>query len=101
MIAETEQNSPFLTILWAGPAPGWHLEYVDVKDDLLDQTFRFPCDRWLARSEDDGQIMRELACANNDILDLSDKTSKRRASPVCSVGNVTVKSDALQYCVTP
>ncbi|XP_058639791.1 lipoxygenase homology domain-containing protein 1 isoform X4 [Onychostoma macrolepis] len=57
-----------------GPAPGWHLEYVDVKDDLLDQTFRFPCDRWLAKSEDDGQIMRELACANNDILDLSDKT---------------------------
>uniref|UniRef100_A0A672LZQ6 PLAT domain-containing protein n=1 Tax=Sinocyclocheilus grahami TaxID=75366 RepID=A0A672LZQ6_SINGR len=56
------------------PAPGWHLEYVDVKDDLLDQTFRFPCDRWLAKSEDDGQIMRELACANNDILDLSDKT---------------------------
>ncbi|KAK2899220.1 hypothetical protein Q8A67_010638 [Cirrhinus molitorella] len=57
-----------------GPAPGWHLEYIDVKDDLLDQTFRFPCDRWLAKSEDDGQIMRELACANNDILDLSDKT---------------------------
>uniref|UniRef100_A0A673G4B6 PLAT domain-containing protein n=1 Tax=Sinocyclocheilus rhinocerous TaxID=307959 RepID=A0A673G4B6_9TELE len=57
-----------------GPAPGWHLEYVDVKDDLLDQIFRFPCDRWLAKSEDDGQIMRELACANNDILDLSDKT---------------------------
>ncbi len=57
-----------------------------MKDDLLDQTFRFPCDRWLAKSEDDGQIMRELACANNDILDLSDKTSKRRASPVCSVG---------------
>lgn len=48
-----------------------------MKDELLDQTFRFPCDRWLAKSEDDGQIMRELACANNDILDLSDKTSKK------------------------
>ncbi|TRZ03142.1 hypothetical protein DNTS_014536 [Danionella cerebrum] len=57
-----------------GPSPGWHLDSVDVKDELLDQTFRFPCDRWLARDEDDGQIMRELACANNDILDLSDKT---------------------------
>ncbi|KAI4894673.1 hypothetical protein NFI96_015585 [Prochilodus magdalenae] len=57
-----------------GPAPGWHLESVDVKDELMDQTFRFPCDRWLAKNEDDGQIMRELACANNDILDLSDKT---------------------------
>uniref|UniRef100_A0AAV2IX71 PLAT domain-containing protein n=1 Tax=Knipowitschia caucasica TaxID=637954 RepID=A0AAV2IX71_KNICA len=58
----------------SGPAPGWHLEYVDVKDELMDKTFRFPCDRWLAKNEDDGQIMRELACANNDCLDLSEKT---------------------------
>uniref|UniRef100_A0A3B4YR02 Lipoxygenase homology PLAT domains 1 n=1 Tax=Seriola lalandi dorsalis TaxID=1841481 RepID=A0A3B4YR02_SERLL len=57
-----------------GPAPGWHLEYIDVKDEAMDETFRFPCDRWLAKSEDDGQIMRELACANNDSIDLSDKT---------------------------
>ncbi|KAJ8261234.1 hypothetical protein COCON_G00169570 [Conger conger] len=57
-----------------GPGPGWHLEHVDVKDEVLDQTFRFPCDRWLAKNEDDGQIMRELPCANNDFLDLSEKT---------------------------
>uniref|UniRef100_A0A4W4F748 PLAT domain-containing protein n=1 Tax=Electrophorus electricus TaxID=8005 RepID=A0A4W4F748_ELEEL len=57
-----------------GPAPGWHLENIDIKDELMNQTFRFPCDRWLAKSKDDGQIIRELACANNDILDLSDKT---------------------------
>lgn len=42
----------------------------------MDQTFRFPCDRWLAKNEDDGQIMRDLACANNDSIDLSDKTSQ-------------------------
>ncbi|XP_033845859.1 lipoxygenase homology domain-containing protein 1-like [Periophthalmus magnuspinnatus] len=58
----------------SGLAPGWHLEYIDVKDELMDKTFRFPCDRWLAKNEDDGQIMRELACANNDCLDLSEKT---------------------------
>ncbi|XP_019909049.2 lipoxygenase homology domain-containing protein 1 isoform X3 [Esox lucius] len=58
----------------SGPAPGWHLEYIDVKDEILDKTFRFPCDRWLAKNEDDGQVMRELACANNDILDLNEKT---------------------------
>ncbi|XP_076859680.1 lipoxygenase homology domain-containing protein 1 [Brachyhypopomus gauderio] len=57
-----------------GPGPGWHLENIDIKDELMDQTFRFPCDRWLAKNKDDGQIIRELACANNDILDLSDKT---------------------------
>lgn len=59
-----------------GLAPGWFLEYVEVKDELLDKTFRFPCDRWLAKNDDDGQIMRELACANNDYLDLNEKTSK-------------------------
>uniref|UniRef100_A0A8C9S0Y2 Lipoxygenase homology PLAT domains 1 n=1 Tax=Scleropages formosus TaxID=113540 RepID=A0A8C9S0Y2_SCLFO len=57
-----------------GPAPGWHLEYIDVKDEIMDKTFRFPCDRWLAKNDDDGQIMRELPCANNNILDLNEKT---------------------------
>ncbi|CAF95583.1 unnamed protein product, partial [Tetraodon nigroviridis] len=57
-----------------GVAPGWHLEYVEVKDEIMDKTFRFPCDRWLAKNDDDGQIMRELACANNDYLDLDEKT---------------------------
>uniref|UniRef100_M3ZSE1 Lipoxygenase homology PLAT domains 1 n=1 Tax=Xiphophorus maculatus TaxID=8083 RepID=M3ZSE1_XIPMA len=55
-------------------APGWHLEHIDVKDEFLDKTFRFPCDRWLSKKDDDGQIMRELACANNDYLDLNEKT---------------------------
>ncbi|KAG7272799.1 hypothetical protein CRUP_017853 [Coryphaenoides rupestris] len=57
-----------------GPSAGWHIEYVDVKDEVMDMTFRFPCDRWLAKGEDDGQIMRELPCANNDILDFNEKT---------------------------
>ncbi|KAG9353677.1 hypothetical protein JZ751_011799, partial [Albula glossodonta] len=58
----------------AGPAPGWHLEHIDVKDELMDKTFRFPCARWLAKNEDDGQIIRELPCANNDFLDFNEKT---------------------------
>ncbi|CAL8318268.1 unnamed protein product [Lota lota] len=57
-----------------GPAPGWHIEYIDVKDEGMDKMFRFPCDRWLAKNEDDGQIMRELPCANNDKLDFNEKT---------------------------
>lgn len=65
----------------AGPAPGWHLDYIDVRDETMDKTFRFPCDRWLAKNDDDGQIMRELACANNDILDLNEKTSKAQPTP--------------------
>ncbi|XP_077594101.1 lipoxygenase homology domain-containing protein 1 [Stigmatopora nigra] len=57
-----------------GLAPGWHLDYIDVKDELADTTFRFPCDRWLAKNDGDGQIMRELACANNEYLDFDEKT---------------------------
>ncbi|XP_068857631.1 lipoxygenase homology domain-containing protein 1 [Aphelocoma coerulescens] len=58
-----------------GIAPGWHLEYIDVMDSALDKTFRFQCDRWLAKGEDDGQLIRELACANNDILELKERTA--------------------------
>ncbi|KAK9954997.1 hypothetical protein ABG768_014905 [Culter alburnus] len=58
----------------SGLAPGWHLEYVDVHDDIMGKKFRFQCDRWLAKNEDDGQIMRELACANNDAVDFDEKT---------------------------
>ncbi|XP_074992847.1 lipoxygenase homology domain-containing protein 1-like [Calonectris borealis] len=58
-----------------GIAPGWHLEYIDVKDSAMDKTFRFQCDRWLAKGEDDGQLIRELACANNDILELKERTA--------------------------
>lgn len=59
-----------------GVAPGWHLEYIEVKDATLNKTFRFQCDRWLAKGEDDGQLIRELACANNDILELKERTCK-------------------------
>jgi len=76
----------FLIPLLPGPAPGWHLEYIDVKDEILDKTFRFPCDRWLAKNDDDGQIMRELACANNDFLDLNEKTSESGTRKPFSLG---------------
>uniref|UniRef100_A0A3Q2WL46 Lipoxygenase homology PLAT domains 1b n=1 Tax=Haplochromis burtoni TaxID=8153 RepID=A0A3Q2WL46_HAPBU len=71
------------------PAPGWHLEYLDVKDEALDNTFRFPCDRWLAKNEDDGQIMRELACANNDFVDLSDKTEYEIATTTANADDAS------------
>ncbi|XP_072269601.1 lipoxygenase homology domain-containing protein 1 [Pyxicephalus adspersus] len=59
----------------SGIGPGWHLEFIDVRDELMNKTFRFQCDRWLAKNADDKQITRELACANNDILDLKERTS--------------------------
>ncbi|XP_035999806.1 lipoxygenase homology domain-containing protein 1 isoform X2 [Fundulus heteroclitus] len=77
-----------------GPAPGWHLEYIDVKDEAMDQTFRFPCDRWLAKNEDDGQIIRELACANNDSIDLSDKTKYEIATTTANTDDASTSENA-------
>ncbi|XP_060927887.1 lipoxygenase homology domain-containing protein 1 [Limanda limanda] len=77
-----------------GPSPGWQLEYIDVKDEAMDETFRFPCDRWLAKNEDDGQIMRELACANNDSIDLSDKTKYEIASTTANTDDASTTENA-------
>ncbi|KAL4660900.1 lipoxygenase homology domain-containing protein 1-like [Arapaima gigas] len=75
-----------------GLAPGWHLEYIEVNDEIMDQTFRFPCDRWLAKNKDDGQIMRELACANN-ILDLSEKTKYEIAVTTANIDGAATKEN--------
>uniref|UniRef100_A0A8C4R1V7 PLAT domain-containing protein n=1 Tax=Eptatretus burgeri TaxID=7764 RepID=A0A8C4R1V7_EPTBU len=46
----------------SGFCPGWHLDSVEVWDDVMGSSFRFHCDRWLAVDEDDGQTLRELSC---------------------------------------
>lgn len=58
-----------------GIFPGWHLSYIDVKDNSRDETFRFQCDCWLSRSEGDRQTLRDFACANNEIRDELEETS--------------------------
>uniref|UniRef100_A0A8C6KMV9 ST8 alpha-N-acetyl-neuraminide alpha-2,8-sialyltransferase 5 n=1 Tax=Nothobranchius furzeri TaxID=105023 RepID=A0A8C6KMV9_NOTFU len=77
-----------------GLAPGWHLEHIDVKDEILDKTFRFPCDRWLSKSDDDGQIMRELACVNNDYLDLNEKTKYEICVTTADTNEAETKENA-------
>ncbi|KAK2094399.1 Lipoxygenase y domain-containing protein 1 [Saguinus oedipus] len=59
-----------------GIFPGWHLSYVDVKDNSRDETFRFQCDCWLSKSEGDGQTVRDFACANNKINDELEETTQ-------------------------
>uniref|UniRef100_A0A8C9SD10 Lipoxygenase homology PLAT domains 1 n=1 Tax=Scleropages formosus TaxID=113540 RepID=A0A8C9SD10_SCLFO len=76
-----------------GLAPGWHLEYIEVSDEIMDKTYRFPCDRWLAKNKDDGQIMRELACANNDILDLNEKTKYEIAVTTADADGAATKEN--------
>ncbi|KAM4841550.1 lipoxygenase homology domain-containing protein 1 isoform 2-T2 [Thomomys bottae] len=58
-----------------GMFPGWHLSYVDVKDNSRDETFRFQCDCWLSKSEGDRQTVRDFACANNEIRDELEETT--------------------------
>uniref|UniRef100_A0A8C0E3P2 Lipoxygenase homology domain-containing protein 1 n=1 Tax=Balaenoptera musculus TaxID=9771 RepID=A0A8C0E3P2_BALMU len=58
-----------------GIFPGWHLSYVDVKDNSRDETFRFQCDCWLSKNEGDRQTVRDFACANNEIHDELEETT--------------------------
>ncbi|XP_046284400.1 lipoxygenase homology domain-containing protein 1 isoform X1 [Marmota monax] len=58
-----------------GIFPGWHLSYVDVKDNSRDETFRFQCDCWLSKSEGDRQTVRDFACANNEIREELEETT--------------------------
>ncbi|KAK7896482.1 hypothetical protein WMY93_021807 [Mugilogobius chulae] len=47
-----------------GVNPGWHLDRVEIRRLLRkgkgSETVIFPCERWLAKSEDDGETVREL-----------------------------------------
>lgn len=66
---------PLAVLSSTGIFPGWHLNYVDVKDNSRDETFRFQCDCWLSKSEGDRQTVRDFACANNEIRDELEETS--------------------------
>ncbi|KAF7200542.1 lipoxygenase homology domain-containing protein 1-like [Nothobranchius furzeri] len=42
------------------PYSSWYLDRVEIVDTKEDVTYYFPCNRWLAVEEDDGQVAREL-----------------------------------------
>jgi hypothetical protein len=43
-----------------GLGPGWYLDKVVVEDPMSGVQYEFPCYRWLAKDENDGQISCEL-----------------------------------------
>jgi len=49
----------------SGISAGWFLEKVIVDDLETNRVYEFPCGRWLAKDEDDGQITRELLCGGS------------------------------------
>nr|KAG5694176.1 hypothetical protein BaRGS_016022 [Batillaria attramentaria] len=57
----TTNKSPFET----GFGAAWHLASIEVKDLTTNKQYMFHCDKWLSKSEDDKQILRELTCGTS------------------------------------
>jgi hypothetical protein len=47
----------------SGSRPGWFLDRIIILNETTQQEWTFPCNRWLAVDEDDGQIDRILQAA--------------------------------------
>lgn len=61
----------------------------------------FPCNRWLATSEDDGQICRELGVVDDRAMQLQRKRSlSRKASVVSNVDGVDLEAKGWLTFVT-
>uniref|UniRef100_H2XXL5 PLAT domain-containing protein n=1 Tax=Ciona intestinalis TaxID=7719 RepID=H2XXL5_CIOIN len=50
----------------SGTSPGWLCESVTLTDQTTGEILQFPCNRWLSRDEDDGEICRELPARWSD-----------------------------------
>ncbi|CAB4025560.1 DENN domain-containing 5B-like [Paramuricea clavata] len=73
----------------SGYAPGWFVEQVLVRNEITGHLYRFPCGRWLAKSNDDGSTERLLVAElqekqtnNNEESGNSTSSSPQRRSPV-------------------
>ena len=44
-----------------GMAPGWHLDKIEVENLQTKERFVFVCNRWLAKDEEDHEVVREMA----------------------------------------
>lgn len=63
-----------------GWGAAWHLDKVILKNKTTKEAFEFPCGRWLAKSEDDGKIVRELPLSSHLVLDKTSNKAKRKKS---------------------
>lgn len=71
----------------------WFLNKVEVEDTLNSERYVFPCDRWLATDEDDGQISRELpALTAKDFNAEQKRKMTRRQSTKTLVDSLDLES---------
>lgn len=76
--------------------PAWHLDRIEINDRLTEENYVFPCKRWLATSEDDGQICRELVAVDERAVRLQRKRClSRKASVVSNVDGVDLEAKGL------
>lgn len=61
-----------------------------VIDETAGKDYSFPCSRWLARDEEDGQIMRELLCSNA-LTPRDDKEKVSKYTPIYEVDQSNFK----------
>lgn len=66
----------------SGLKSAWNLDRIEIHDKLAEANYVFPCNRWLATSEDDGQICRELVVVDERALKLTRKRSLNRKASV-------------------
>ena len=60
-----------------GFGAAWHCGWIEVQDLKKNKKYMFPCNRWLSKSDDDKQIVRELTCSTApDTLKKGDKMCK-------------------------
>lgn len=57
-----------------GIGSAWHLAFIEVVDINTGSVYTFRCDKWLSKSNDDGQIIRELTCSEVTSLGVKKKT---------------------------
>lgn len=79
----------------SGLKSAWHLDRIEIEDKLAEEKHVFPCNRWLATSEDDGQICRELVKVDERALKLERKrTLSRKTSVISNVDGVDLEAKA-------
>lgn len=87
----------------SGLKSAWNLDRIEVEDKLAGKTTAFPCGRWLATSEDDGQICRELVAVDLEGFQLERQRSmkrrstlRRKPSEVSIIDGVDLESKGIQ-----
>ncbi|KAH0627806.1 hypothetical protein JD844_008220 [Phrynosoma platyrhinos] len=80
-----------------GSNPAWFLERIEIIDTNEESTYYFPCQRWLAMEEDDGQIARELVPVDEAFVLKASASLGLEQKAQSTTFTVTVKTGDKKY----